>query len=74
MYISYKLLPVRTPTSYKLLSVRRVFQSTSYKLLPDWLHIVTCQVTNMQLILFKPTIQKRINASSMLEVGVRGQE
>jgi len=72
MYISYKLLPVKSSTSYKLLSVWGVLQLTSYKLLPGYCISVTCQITIMQLSLFKATSQKHALYISMPQIKERG--
>ncbi len=66
MYISYKLLPVKSSTSYKLLPVWSVLLLTSYKLLPGYCISVTCQITIMQLSLFKVANQKHTHVLLML--------
>ena len=68
MYISYKLLPVKSSTTAYLLPVWGVLLLTSYKLLPGYCISVTCQITIMQLSLFKATIQKHVSCSSIPQI------
>jgi len=68
MYISYKLLPVKSSTTAYLLPVWGVSLLTSYKLLPGYCISVTCQITIMQLSLFKATIQKHVSCSSIPQI------
>ncbi len=55
MYITVNLLAVRSSTTAPLLAVWGLLITATAVLLADYCTIVSCQLTNMQLSLFKVT-------------------
>ena len=69
MYITVNLLAVRSSTTAPLLAVWGLLITATAVLLADYCTIVSCQLTNMQLSLFKG-----INHSQALYVSLRACE
>jgi len=65
MYITYKLLAVKSSTTALLLAVWGVSVFTTYILYADYIHIVSCQVTDCMLSLIKVVERKHASCYSI---------